>query len=120
MLGFGKDHRLLSPRDFENLKVNCKKKRHGTLLAYFKYREEGVSRIGISVSAKHYGSTQRNKIKRTLREHFRKSQIKKIPVDILFVIIEKTAKKDFLTMVDRLQESIDFIICNILKDIKIR
>lgn len=86
--GFNKLYRLLSKRDFLYLKDGSRRLKSPCMAFYYKKSRVGeeFSRIGFSVSKKVGPSVVRNRIKRILRECFRKSAFKECGVDMLIVI----------------------------------
>lgn len=63
--------RLRSSRDFERVYALKCKAADGVLLLFIARNEAVSTRIGLSVSKKHGGAVQRNRLKRWLREAFR-------------------------------------------------
>ncbi len=88
---FDNSFRLRSLADFTYLKIESKKLYLPGVIAYFKNSrvDLNVTRIGISVSKKIGNACVRNRIKRLVRETFRKSSFKNLNVDILFVVKAK-------------------------------
>lgn len=89
---YPKTLRLLSARDFSNLKVDSKLFKKSLLRIYFKPNNLTNSRLGISVSTRVAKSNIRNRFKRILREEFRLSDFRNKGVDILCVV--QTYRKD--------------------------
>ena len=63
--------RLRSSRDFERVYAIKCKAADGVLLMFLARNEQAATRIGLSVSKKHGGAVERNRLKRWLREAFR-------------------------------------------------
>lgn len=84
--GFEKKFRLLSARDFEELKVGSSSYKKAALIIYYKKNSFNQSRIGLSVPKKIGKSHDRNRLKRLLREFFRTSPYKFLGYDILLVV----------------------------------
>jgi ribonuclease P protein component len=84
--GFEKKFRLLSARDFEELKVGSSSYKKAALIVYYKRNSFNQSRIGISVPKKIGKSHDRNRLKRLIREFFRTSPYKFLGYDILLVV----------------------------------
>lgn len=89
---YPKTLRLLSARDFSNLKVDSKLFKKSLLRIYFKPNSLTHSRLGISVSTRVAKSNIRNRFKRILREEFRLSEFRNKGFDILCVV--QTFRKD--------------------------
>lgn len=89
---YPKTLRLLSARDFSNLKVDSKLFKKSLLRIYYKTNSLSHSRLGISVSTRVGKSNIRNRFKRILREEFRLSDLRNKSLDILFVV--QTFRKD--------------------------
>lgn len=83
---FEKKFRLLSVSDFSELKVDSLSFKKPSLIIYYKKNPFNQTRIGLSVPKKIGKAHDRNRLKRMLREFFRKSQYKFLGVDILFVV----------------------------------
>lgn len=84
--GFEKKFRLLSARDFDQLKVGSSSYKKASLIIYYKKNSFNLSRIGLSVPKKIGKSHDRNRLKRIIREYYRNSPFKFLGYDILFVI----------------------------------
>lgn len=68
---FPATHHLRTGRDFERVYALKCKGADGVLLVFVARNELPITRIGLSVSKKHGGAVQRNRLKRWLREAFR-------------------------------------------------
>ncbi|MBS0202720.1 MAG: ribonuclease P protein component [Planctomycetes bacterium] len=68
---FPATHHLRTGRDFERVYALKCKGADGVLLLFVARNDLPVTRIGLSVSKKHGGAVQRNRLKRWLREAFR-------------------------------------------------
>lgn len=84
--GFEKKFRLLSARDFEELKVGSSSYKKAALIIYYKKNSFNQSRIGLSVPKKIGKSHDRNRLKRLMREFYRTSSYKFLGYDILLVV----------------------------------
>lgn len=84
--GFEKKFRLLSARDFDELKVGSSSYKKAALIVYYKKNSYNQSRIGLSVPKKIGKSHDRNRLKRLMREFFRTSPYKFLGYDILLVV----------------------------------
>lgn len=83
---FDKSFRLLSASDFSELKVDSLSFKKPSLIIYYKKNSYNQSRIGLSVTKKLGKAHDRNRLKRLIREYFRKSPYKFLGADILFVV----------------------------------
>jgi ribonuclease P protein component len=83
---FEKKFRLLSARDFSELKVDSLSFKKPSLIIYYKKNSFNQSRIGLSVPKKIGKAHDRNRLKRLLREYFRQSNFKFLGADILIVV----------------------------------
>ena len=91
---FSKSYRLLSKKEFENLREGSEKFFFHPILCFYKLNFEstssGYSRIGFSVSKKIGKAHERNTFKRILREHYRKDvYLKSLGLDFLVVLVKK-------------------------------
>jgi ribonuclease P protein component len=68
---FSKSERLLNRKDFVNLKKLGKRLNTPHFTVIFKESGLGITRLGITVTKKVGNSTQRNRIKRLVREFYR-------------------------------------------------
>lgn len=113
--GFEKKFRLLSARDFDELKVGSSSYKKAALIVYFKKNSYNQSRIGLSVPKKIGKSHDRNRLKRLMREFFRTSPYKFLGYDILLVVSwsrnllpEPTEVKE-ATLLKNLKEYFNFL-----------
>jgi ribonuclease P protein component len=83
---FEKKFRLLSARDFSELKVDSSSFKKPSLIIYYKKIAFNKTRIGLSVPKKIGKAHDRNRLKRLIREFFRQSEYKFLNCDILFVV----------------------------------
>ena len=83
---FTKAQHLRSKSDFERVYALKNKAADGVLLVFAARNEGPVTRIGLSVSKKHGGAIERNRLKRLLREAFRLMQ-HKIPTNLDLIVI---------------------------------
>ena len=119
---FEKKFRLLSARDFEELKVDSLSYKKPSLIVYFKKNSFNQTRIGLSVSKKIGKAHDRNRLKRLMRESFRQSPHKFLGFDILFVVswsrsissIDHNAKEEILNK--NLNEFFTFLNTKIVKE----
>ena len=80
----GAERRITRSRDFERLLREGKRSGASGYTFYFAPRSEGPARLGILVSRRHSSkATQRNAIKRCIREAFRLEQARLEALDIL-------------------------------------
>lgn len=82
--GFGAELRLSGSRAFERLLAHGTRRNFSGYTVYMERRAEGPPRLGILVSRRHAAkATERNGIKRCIREAFRQEQARLGPVDLL-------------------------------------
>lgn len=83
-LGLGPQRRLTQRADFERLLRVGKRRSMSGYTFYLEARESGPPRLGILVTRKHAGrATERNYLKRCIREAFRLEQAKLGSVNVL-------------------------------------
>ena len=86
-LSFGKQHRLLSKKDFLELRQGAKMVQNWQLRIFYKETSDRkLTRIGLSVSKKVGNAVARNRMKRILREAFRGSPFKWGEFDALIIV----------------------------------
>jgi len=82
--GFGADRRLGRSGEFEHLLTRGARRSISGFTFYLQRREAGPARLGILVSRRHAAkATDRNGIKRCIREAFRLEQARLGPIDVL-------------------------------------
>jgi len=82
--GFGPDRRLSRRSDFERLLAHGKRRSISGYTFFLERRGEGPPRLGILISRKHAArATERNGIKRCIREAFRLEQSRLGGLDML-------------------------------------
>ena len=119
--GFEKKFRLLSARDFEELKVGSSSYKKAALIVYYKKNSYNQSRVGLAIPKKVGKSHDRNRLKRLMREFFRTSPYKFLGYDILLVVswsrnlLPETASIKEATLIKNLNEYFHF-----LEDAKLR
>lgn len=82
--GFGPERRLSRSEDFEKLMQHGTRRKAGGFVFFFERRATGPARLGILISRRHASrATDRNRIKRCLREAFRQAHADILPMDVL-------------------------------------
>jgi ribonuclease P protein component len=100
----GKEHRLRRKGEFAKTSTLGKKCKGPHLIFLIRENGSGHSRIGLTVSRRVGGSVQRNRIKRLLRESFRRTRHQINPAIDLVVIARKGAVDlDYLTVCEAMQ-----------------
>lgn len=87
-LSFPKTCRIQQKKDFEYLREQSKKSFVPPLAVYSKPSRLGLShaRLGLAVSSKQGNAVRRNRLKRLLREEFRRHERRhELPLDLLVV-----------------------------------
>jgi len=88
--------RLRSSRDFERVYAIKCKAADGVLLMFLARNDLTATRIGLSVSKKHGGAIERNRLKRWLREAFRLER-QQFPIGLDLIAIPLAADRASLT-----------------------
>ncbi|MCY4524844.1 MAG: ribonuclease P protein component [Halobacteriovoraceae bacterium] len=88
-LAFSKKFRLLASKEFLYLRTKGKRIQEKFLRGYFCDSNSERTRIGISVSRKVGGAIRRNRVKRILREYFRKSSYRYRGKDLMIIVSPK-------------------------------
>ncbi|MCB9094757.1 MAG: ribonuclease P protein component [Halobacteriovoraceae bacterium] len=99
---FSRNFRLRLKEHFTNLRSKNLRYRSHSFIAYYKRNSLSYSRIATSVSKKNGNAVVRNKIKRSIKESFRRSSAKSSGYDILIV-----ANNHFFNSKNNLQVSIE-------------
>jgi ribonuclease P protein component len=82
--GFGADRRLARSAEFERLLASGARRSISGYMFYLERRADGPPRLGILVSRRHASrATERNGIKRCIREAFRLEQARLGALDVL-------------------------------------
>lgn len=86
---FPKSSRLIHKKDFEYMRERSEKRSVPPFVLYFKTTRlnQRNSRIGLSVSRKQGNAVRRNRLKRILREEFRKDPRSKVGAKDLLVVV---------------------------------
>jgi len=94
---FQANSRLKKKSDFLNLRSGAKASSDKFFRIYYKENNRELSRLGVSVSKKYGNAVARNKIKRIIKEIYRKNSAKNSSKDILVAINFNTINsKSFL------------------------
>ena len=85
---FPKSERLLTSQDFAYLKSQSQKFKTHSVMVFYKPSRNTLdcARIGLSVSKKVGKAHRRNRLKRLIREFFRHSLIRTLPIDFMLVV----------------------------------
>jgi len=106
---FEKSLRLLNKNDFQNLRSGSRFFISDVLIFYVKPNSRSNDRIGLAITKKYGNAVKRNKIKRLIREAFRKEKGRFSSVDILVSMNLKKINKskiDHFGVVSRIDSSI--------------
>ncbi len=106
---FPKEVRLLNKADFTFLKSGSTSNKAKWLMAYSKKTTNKQTRIGISASKKVGNAVKRNKVKRCLREAFRKSEFKDLGKDVLLVVHPQFFKDNSVSPMVKIEDSFNGI-----------
>ena len=88
---FTRAFRLRHDREFKHVYEQAHRRESGPLLVYGAPNESGHPRLGLSVSRKVGGAVARNKVKRRLREAFRRIKVE-LSAAFDFVIVVRPHK----------------------------
>ena len=88
---FTRAHRLRHAREFQHVYGLRNRRESGPLLVYAAQNELGHPRLGLSVSRKVGGAVTRNRIKRRLRESFRRIKTE-LPDPFDYIIVVRPHK----------------------------
>jgi ribonuclease P protein component len=108
---FSKGNRLLSKDDFTYLKSGSTSVRAKLMMAFYKDSKinGGKSRLGISASKKVGNAVKRNRVKRHIREYFRKSRNMDLGKDLLVVVHPKFYSDTTNEINDKVEQSLGMI-----------
>jgi len=82
--GFGRDRRLTRSEDFERLMKEGTRRSASGFVFFYSARVSGCARLGILISRRHAAlATDRNRIKRCIREAFRQEHGRLASIDLL-------------------------------------
>ncbi|MCT4642457.1 MAG: ribonuclease P protein component [Bacteriovoracaceae bacterium] len=111
-LKFTKNYRIIKSSDFSDLKSKSRFLFSNSLLGFYSKNDLEHSRLGLSISRKFGNAVRRNRLKRKIREIYRKSDCKNQSIDINIVpnlkylkkinfnysLYEKDLERDFLKL----------------------
>jgi ribonuclease P protein component len=82
--GFGRDRRLTRSEDFERLMREGTRRSASGFVFFYAPRTDGAARLGILISRRHASrASDRNRIKRCIREAFRLEHAQLARIDLL-------------------------------------
>ncbi len=85
---FPKIRHLRKSNDFQRVRQEGQKKHSSNFIIIVLPRSNSLTRLGLTVSRKVGGAVQRNRIKRLIREFFRRN-INKLPIGVDISVIAK-------------------------------
>lgn len=89
-----KSDRILKPADYLEVRKKGTRQRTANFIIHTLVKEEGSTRLGLSVSARYGNAVQRNRLKRVLKEFFRLNKDKfKASTDILITAKSRPLKR---------------------------
>jgi len=93
--GFRRQNRLLTGADFDHVFKNCQRSADSCFTVLYRDNGLGYPRVGLAIAKKRVRhATQRNRLKRLIRESFRKA-IPRIPsMDIVVLARDKAGAAD--------------------------
>ena len=108
---YPKISRLLTKGDFAHLKSESSCSKSKWLMAFHKESliDSGKTRVGISASKKVGNAVKRNRVKRQIRESFRKSEFKELGRDILVVVHPKFFKDGMSDVANKVNVSMGHV-----------
>jgi ribonuclease P protein component len=87
--GLPKEERVLKRKDFIKRSLADKKRVFPHFMVIMKPNNLGITRLGLTVGKNRGGAVQRNRIKRLLREFFRRSKAKFPPSQDIIIVALK-------------------------------
>lgn len=93
LYSFPKERHLRKSSDFQRVRQGGKRRHTPSFIVVILHRSNSLTRLGLTVSRKVGGAVQRNRVKRLVREFFRK-HINKLPVGVDISIIAKAGAAD--------------------------
>lgn len=115
--GFPKSLRLLTSKDFDYLKIGSSLTQNSIIRVYSKpgSTERAHARFGFAVSKKVGKAHDRNRLKRIMRDYIRKSILRDLNFDFLFVVSPRTLQgNDPVYAEQRFKKSLEDVVGKIL------
>ncbi len=104
--GFSRQARLLLAVDYQNVFSKAHRERDRFFTILTRSNQCAFARLGLAVSKKNVSklAVERNRIKRLIRESFRCSELRKLPIDIVVIPKHAVGRQMNATLINAIKQ----------------